>query len=158
MLRGRGARGSSAAMPGSCRHFGHHLLQGSPQLPHLHVCSRPAPGRGPWAAPRLVTVASLSPGTGRQNGPLAPRAGLPRTPWGFRSGPAPARAIPLPAPTQLGSRIRQNEHCQPNRADLQVAFAPTSTRAGRVFSEGARVSCFSNQGHSAASARPAAGP
>ena len=77
-------------------------------FPAAHLVSAGAPvlGCGPLAAPHLVTAASLSPGAGRQNRPLAPQLSAPQNPsrgapvWAGPSPPSPY----LP-PTQLGSRI-----------------------------------------------------
>ena len=99
-------------------------------FPAAHLVSAGALvlGRGPLAAPHLVTAASLSPGAGRQNRPLAPQLSSPQNPsGGLRSGPAPARP-PLTCPplnwvpgydrTNIVSQIE---------TDLQVTFASTST-------------------------------
>lgn len=109
---------------------------GFPTAPHLMFAAALLPGRGPLAAPRLVTVASLSPGTGRQNGPLAPQLGSPQNAsGGLRSGPAPARhPLTCPPPLNWVPGYDRTNIVSQIGADLQVAFAPTSTeRAVGLF-------------------------
>ena len=110
---------------------------GVPTAPHLMFAAALLPGRGPLAAPCLVTVASLSPGTGRQNGPLAPQLGSPQNAsvggapvWASPSPPSPY----LPPPLNWVPGYDRTNIVSQIGADLQVAFAPTSTeRAVGLF-------------------------